>query len=165
MDHTFREIVLKIDFIRLWYVFFYIWLHWTLPQQKANISILGSSTVLSHVPNAAGWRSSLWHKERIKEEEMLHKNITNISCLGPWSCSGTIHDLDLSWNLHLRNPVLYIVLLSNPNLLELYIREKSGEESDGQLLRKMRISLSKRGACPWRSVELKIIAGQVKARL
>lgn len=73
--------------------------------------------------------------------------------------------LDLSWSLHLRTRVLDIVLQSNPDLLELFTWEKSGEESDGQLPSKMRVSPPKRGACPWRSMDLEIMTRQVKAGL
>lgn len=123
MDHTYREIVLKITFITLWFFIFFLYL-----------TSLNSSPADSKHPR---WLNSTSHMYRMQQDRCPHcdtrkgqrkkRCFTKISqTLHVWGYGGTVHDLDLYWNLHLRSPVLDTVLLSNPDFSCLH--EKSLEK-------------------------------------
>lgn len=164
MDHTYREIVLTITFIRLWYIFLYLT---SLNSSPANSKHIYSRQLNSTLTCAKCSRIDVLivtpgkDKGRRDASQKYHKHFM----------SGAVEFFrSNSWlrfilKPSLRSPVLDTVLLSNPDLLDLFTWEKRGEASDGQLLSKIRVSPSKRGACPWRSMELETVPGQVKAGL
>lgn len=168
MDHIYREIVLKITFIRVWY-YFWIWLHWTLFQQRAATFMLCCSTALSHVPNAARWISSLWHQKKKKEQETLRKKSQTLHVWNHGVAQAKfIHDLGLSWILHLSSSALDMVLLSSPDLLEIkhtVCTRKVWRRTWWTASHQEKRLPFKGGACPWGGIELEIAPGQLKGGL